>query len=150
MSDSDEKVPAMIVGGSSRGRKVKKPKLLFGLIAVLIIVGLLAALYVVNRQSEQQRLEEAMQITITEDGFLPTTARVYSGTTVIWTNEDTASHWVASNPHPTHDDLPDLDTGDSIGPESTYSFTFDDAGTYDYHDHLNPEFNGTIVVVDRE
>ncbi|HSH31203.1 MAG TPA: cupredoxin domain-containing protein [Candidatus Saccharimonadales bacterium] len=89
-------------------------------------------------------IEGAVQIT--KDGFMPATLRVKPGTKVVWTNQDAAPHRVASSPHPTHTDLKDLDSQKPISSGSTYSFSFDQPGTYRYHDHLNPTVNGVIVV----
>lgn len=87
-----------------------------------------------------------VEVAITEEGFAPETILINPGTTVTWINRDDGPHRVASNPHPEHDALPGFDAGDPIFPDESYSYTFTEAGEFDYHDHLNPETNGTIVV----
>lgn len=117
------------------------------LIIAAVFLAAVTTLYIVaSRQSEQRQGVEAMQVSITSEGFNPSTALIKPGTTVRWTNLDQQPHWVASNPHPEHDGLPGLDAGEPIGPDNTYTYTFNETGTFGYHDHLNPELNGTIIV----
>jgi plastocyanin len=91
-------------------------------------------------------IEPQASVRITADGFEPATLSVEAGTTVEWINEDDSPHRVASNPHPEHTDLGGLDSMEPISPGGTYRFTFEEAGEFGYHDHLNPTENGTIVV----
>ena len=84
-------------------------------------------------------------VTIKNFTFEPSTLTVKAGTTVTWTNQDSTSHQVASNPHPAHTDLPGLDSG-TLSQGQTYSFTFTTKGTFGYHCHLHPSMQGTIVV----
>lgn len=88
-------------------------------------------------------------VSITEGGFVPASLTVEAGTNVVWVNADSKLHRVASNPHPEHGDHPGLDSKESIEPDSDYGFTFEEPGTYNYHDHLNPTRNGTIIVKDQ-
>lgn len=60
------------------------------------------------------------------------------GTTVTWTNRDDVPHTVASVTKVFKS--PPLDTGD------TFSFTFKDAGTFDYYCSMHPRMTGRIVV----
>ena len=53
--------------------------------------------------------------------------------------------WVASDPHPIHSDLPGLD---AKGAKESYSFTFDTAGEWGFHNHLRASDTGTIIVVE--
>lgn len=85
-------------------------------------------------------------VNITEDGFAPSTIKVNIGTVVIWHNLDHKPHRIAANPYGTHSTLPSLDSMSKIPPNGTYRYTFDKAGTYGYHDELNPKINGTVIV----
>ena len=78
-----------------------------------------------------------------ESGFSPKTLTVKKGTTVLFKKEISFPMWVGSDPHPAHTGYPAFDqktTGDS------YSFTFTEAGSYPYHNHMNPGHAGTIIV----
>jgi len=47
--------------------------------------------------------------------------------------------------HPTHLEYPPLNLG-VIKPGESKSLTFPEAGTYKYHDHLNPSLFGSVTV----
>lgn len=88
-------------------------------------------------------------VSITAGGtFSPAVITVKKGTTVIWTNSGSAMVQVASNPHPTHNDYPGFDSKSAIGAGETYAFTFDKAGSWGYHNHLNPTVMGTVIVTE--
>jgi plastocyanin len=70
--------------------------------------------------------------------FSPERLVVAPGTTVTWTNRDDIPHTVASTTRAFKS--PALDTDDH------FSFTFRDAGVYDYFCSLHPHMKGTIVV----
>jgi plastocyanin len=99
-------------------------------------------------------------ITYTDSGYLPSTLRVKVGDTVTFKNESSRSMWPASAFHPTHtvysgtsisEHCPDtagtaFDACKGFLPGSSWSFKFNKAGAWKYHDHLNPGATGTIVV----
>ena len=85
-------------------------------------------------------------ITITALGFYPATLKVKAGTSVEFLNNDNKPRWPASNPHPTHTDLPGFDAGRALQPGESWSFVFDKVGTWKFHDHLNSKAQGAITV----
>ncbi len=97
-------------------------------------------------------------IKITAAGFEPKTATVKAGTTVTFVNEDSNKHWPASAMHPTHTLYPGSDinkcgSGEAIFDAckdleqgESFSFTFNEKGSWKYHDHLGVSSTGTIVV----
>lgn len=84
-------------------------------------------------------------VTISSTGFSPKNITVKTGESITWTNSDNADHTVNSSPHPTHTDYPPLNLGVIKSGESK-SLAFPKAGTYKYHDHLNPSLFGSITV----
>lgn len=89
---------------------------------------------------------QTSNVTISAAGVSPKTLTVTAGTTVTFLNTDGIAHQVASNPHPTHTGLPGFD---NTGMSESYSFTFSTAGSFGYHDHLDPTntaLQGTIIV----
>lgn len=86
--------------------------------------------------------------TVTYNGtaFSPAKITVQPGTTVKFVNQSSSPMWVASDPHPVHTDFSEFDAKKSSGQGQTYSFTFEEAGTYDYHNHLNSGSTGTVTV----
>lgn len=85
-------------------------------------------------------------IEITDKGFVPNKVSINKGQTVAFVNRDMRLHWPASGNHPTHSVYPE--TGGCIGSSfdacrglktgETYTFTFNQVGTWGVHDHLNP------------
>lgn len=84
-------------------------------------------------------------VTITSAGFIPQSITVKAGDTVSWVNQDSKSHAVNSAVHPTHLVYPPLNLG-NLKPGEEKSLSFPEAGTYKYHDHLNPSLTGSVVV----
>lgn len=76
--------------------------------------------------------------------FIPDEVTVDVGGEVTWTNDDTAAHTVTSG---TPSDGPD-GTFDSslITAGKTFSFTFEEAGTYNYFCQVHPWMTGSVVV----
>jgi len=89
---------------------------------------------------------EENTITYTGTGFSPQSITVKPGTTVTFVNESSTDMWVASALHPTHLELLGFDQLKGEGKGSTYSFTFEDVGTWKFHDHLNPKAFGSVIV----
>lgn len=85
-------------------------------------------------------------VEFTENGFVPQSLTVKVGTTVTFINNSANPFWVASDPHPTHTDLPGFDALKKISGRESYSFTFTKIGSWGYHNHLNPSAKGTVVV----
>lgn len=133
-------------------RKPSRKKLALVSLAALTVLGLglvLSSTLKRDKEVPPPPLAEVVvaEVQITDQGFVPQTLKVKPGTTVVWTNkEDDTPHRVASNPHPEHTGTPGLDSQENIAPKGTYSYVFDKPGTYEYHDHLNPTRNGTVVV----
>jgi plastocyanin len=99
-------------------------------------------------------------IEITSSGFSPSTLTVTTGDTVTFTNRDSSPHWPASNVHPTHTVYPGsgitkcgtaeesgiFDACRGLAQGESWSFTFNEKGTWSYHDHLHPSLGGKIIV----
>ena len=93
-------------------------------------------------------------VTYTNSGYSATILKIKKGETVIFKNQSSQSMWTASAVHPTHSAYPT--TGGCIGstfdackgvqPGDSWSFKFDIAGTWKYHNHLSPSDTGTIIV----
>lgn len=84
-------------------------------------------------------------VTLTQNGWSSATLSIKAGQTVTWINKSGQDATVNSNPHPTHTDYPALNLG-SFPDGGSLSLNFPKAGTYGYHNHLNPSEKGTIIV----
>jgi plastocyanin len=112
-----------------------------GLLLVLILV-----LAVANHNKKEPATAASAQVSITKDKFFPQTIQVKAGQSVTWTNDDSAAHWVASDPYPSNDKLPSL-SSNALNNKDSYTYSFEKSGTYTYHDQLNPyKLLGTVKV----
>lgn len=82
-----------------------------------------------------------------EDSYEPKDVIIREGETVSFVNDSTEFHWPASDVHPTHSIYSEFDPREPIGPGETWSFTFDQSGTWEFHDHLRANLRGTITVL---
>lgn len=85
-------------------------------------------------------------VQIEDDGFHPQTLSIDAGDTVKFENKSSDDAWPASNVHPTHLLYPGFDAKKPLLPGDSYSFTFTKTGSWGYHNHLEPDVQGTIVV----
>ena len=80
----------------------------------------------------------------TNNCYIPSKVSVNAGDTVTWSNDDTAAHTVTSG-NPT--DGPDGTFDSSLFMAgTTFEYTFDTAGTYDYFCMVHPWMIGTVNV----
>ena len=85
----------------------------------------------------QTMTAQQVAIDITNFAFVPATVTISKGTTVVWTERDSGiSHTVTGDGF----DSGPLSQGD------TFSQTFNDAGTFNYHCSIHPTMTGTIIV----
>jgi plastocyanin len=81
-------------------------------------------------------------IDISGFAFKTATLDVTKGTTVTWSNKDNTTHHVTSGTSPTSDGTFD----GAVAAGGTFSFTFNDAGTFKYFCSIHPSMTGTITV----
>ena len=85
----------------------------------------------------------AATITITAAGASPRDVTVPVGSRVMFVNNDTRSHNMASDPHPTHENCPPLnDVGFIAAGASKATGNLTIARTCGFHDHDLPENSG--------
>jgi plastocyanin len=77
-------------------------------------------------------------VSIANFSFSPSSLMVTKGTTVTWTNNDSAPHTV------TADD--GSFTSGTLNQGDTYSYTFDAAGTINYHCSIHPMMKASVMV----
>ncbi len=100
---------------------------------------------VTEHEDDAMMEKEETTVTLTEEGFEPANLTVKAGTKIVWLNESGDVATVNSDDHPTHLDNDLLNLG-RFGDGEELSVVIDQPGTYGYHDHLNPQRLGTIVV----
>ncbi len=115
---------------------------LFGVLLVVLLARAAQAAGVSTGDSSGGRSGAYLSpvvIEIRESGFAPGSLAVPPHSTVTWVNRDTGTHTVTS------DSGFRLDSP-QLARLGTYSYTFHEAGTFNYHDELDPSLRGTVLV----
>jgi plastocyanin len=117
---------------------------------IILSLGILLIAAACNKTTTQDNSNQAVQsgevtISMTSSGFIPDTVTVKSGTKVTFVNNDSTPHWPASDPHPIHNGLAGFDALKGLVKGESYSFTFTKAGSFGFHDHLNPSSQGIFI-----
>jgi len=99
-----------------------------------------------SEQEEPPPTSEVVIVRATDSGYEPSSITVKEGTTVTFENESSRPVQSASAVHPIHQMLPGFDALRGFAPGESYSFTFQSAGTWQYHNHLRPQQTGVIIV----
>ncbi len=88
------------------------------------------------------------------NGYSPAVLKIKFGDMVTFRNVSSRLMWTASNPHPAHNAYPvkggcvasAFDQCAPAGAGQDWSFQFTSAGTWQYHNHLNPRDAGVVIV----
>lgn len=86
---------------------------------------------------------ESNQITYKDFAVVQKTIKVKKGTTVTWTNEDSAKHDVTPEM-----ETADFKTSELFGKGESYSVTFNTVGTFAYYCSPHPYMKGTVEVTE--
>jgi len=81
-------------------------------------------------------------VSIQNFAFSPSAITVKKGTTVTWTNQDSATHTVTETDGQDGPKSGDLSTGKS------YSFTFNTTGTFKYECSIHTDMTGAVTVTE--
>lgn len=100
------------------------------------VVLLLAVVAISGCTSQTQNT--ANTVNIQNMAFSPSTLNVKVGTTVTWVNRDSTAHDVVSDTG--------LFNSGNLNNGQSYSYTFNQAGSFPYHCGIHPSMTGTIVV----
>jgi plastocyanin len=98
-----------------------------------------------NQNAGQTEQLLQTEITLTASGFTPQTLTIKPGIRVIWLNKSGVTGTVNSDNHPTNLLFPFLNLG-RFNDGSSVSTMFTKSGKYTYHNELNPDQKGTIIV----
>lgn len=105
-------------------------------------------------------VQQEYTIEITGTGFNPKTIEINKGDKVNFVNVGTSNVWPATTVHPSHKAYPGsninkcntdeenliFDACKIISAGESYNFTFNEIGTWRYHNHLDTGKTGTIIV----
>ncbi len=87
--------------------------------------------------------QAAGQVDIKDYAFGPQKITIKKGTTVTWTNQDSAKHDVMPD-----DESDAFKASQLLGKGESYSFTFNTAGTYSYFCSPHPYMKASVEVVE--
>lgn len=86
-------------------------------------------------------------MTYSNSCYSPQNLTIKKGDTINFVNNsNTRKMWPASDNHPSHTIYSEFDANKGYNTGETYSFTFNNAGTWGYHDHLRSSCEGTITI----
>lgn len=118
------------------------------LAVAVFIVGSGSIFWLIRDNNRTVEAAPSATVEITATGFVPQTIKVKKGQGVMWINQDTASHQIASDPYPMNDILPTLNSAEPLAGGESYSAVFEESGTFTYHDNLDPIGYQAIVIVE--
>ena len=119
------------------------------LIIIIAIVG--GLLLFIPKKTDKSESKNSLpsggtnQVTLPDKGFSPESITIKKGGTVSWINASSKSGTVNSASHPNHNLHRFLNLGE-FPSGSSFEAIFEKEGTYSYHNHLNPQQQGTVVV----
>jgi len=79
----------------------------------------------------------------TDSCYTPSKIVIKQGGSVTWVNEDVAFHSVTSG---YYDEPSEIFDSDYLDPEESFTFVFENIGTYDYFCTLHPWMKGQVIV----
>ncbi|MBW3538138.1 cupredoxin family copper-binding protein [Candidatus Parcubacteria bacterium] len=134
----------------------------FGLILIAAVVAAIAGVLLVNssRPAADQAANQTVpaaggetgdgqaeadgRVTVQGFAFKPAVLTVKKGTTVTWTNRDSAKHNVVSAEDSPAQGL----NGPLLAKGESYEYTFTETGTYQYFCEPHPYMKGTVEVTE--
>ncbi|MDP2672872.1 MAG: hypothetical protein Q8O84_03615 [Nanoarchaeota archaeon] len=118
-----------------------------------------------NLSPQEDIIAETPELTehiveINLQGFVPKNLEIKQGDKVKWINKLATKSWPAGDYHPTHTNYPGssaimcntaeekntFDACRGLNKEESYSFVFNEVGSWGYHNHLQPSKDGKIIV----
>ncbi len=122
------------------------PKRLITYLVILLV--LVAGIMLLNKHHTNPAVAATGgNVSITPTGFLPQEIHIKKNQTITWTNNDASkAHQVKADPYPTGESLPNLDSG-PLNNTDSYTYTYEQTGTFTYHDQQDPyKLQGKVVV----
>jgi plastocyanin len=104
----------------------------------ILTVAVVAAVYAKPALTPSQENAGKYDVTIDNFSFSPMALTVPAGTQVTWINHDDVPHTVVSTDNKFKSQALDTD--------EKFSYTFADAGTYEYYCSVHPKMTGKIIV----
>ncbi|MEO6508918.1 MAG: cupredoxin family copper-binding protein [Patescibacteria group bacterium] len=124
-------------------------KILLGILTILVVVGIYhfinhtqvgqrMTVNVPGKSTAEMKVKDPLTVEISDYTFLPSPLKIKVGQTVTWVNRDIAKHTVTDNNGGFESSY--------FGKGESYTYTFTETGTFDYHCAPHPYMKGTIEV----
>ena len=115
---------------------------------------------IVDENKDSGTMMQNRIIELTSEGYTPKSINIKQGQKVTWVNKISGETRPASAMHPTHKVYPGsdiekcgtaeesniFDVCRGLKEGESYEFTFNEKGSWRYHDHLNIKNTGSIIV----
>jgi len=88
--------------------------------------------------TEEESTSTSIEVKLSGFTFVPATVTVSAGSTVTWTNQDSAPHTVTSET--------DIFDSGRLSTNDSFSYTFTDRGTFSYYCTIHPYMKGEVIV----
>lgn len=101
-------------------------------------------------------------ITLTDNGFSPSSVTIAVGETVRFINDSSRGMWIGADEHPTHTEYDGTSTREhcsngmstggsfdqctSVANGEFWDYTFTKSGTFGFHNHVGASHTGTVIV----
>lgn len=95
-----------------------------------------------TQEAASQQEPTSTKVAISGFAFAPATITIAVGTTVTWTNNDSVAHTVSHR-----NNL--FDSG-SLSKGSTFSYTFNQGGTFEYYCKIHPSITAKVIVGEQQ
>jgi len=117
------------------------------IVAVLILVAIGIYFFVLKNRTVNNEIPNPLTnteangtiVSIKNFVFNPQTLKIKIGTKVTWVNNDSVSHTVTS-------DSDNILNSPVLSPGQSFSFTFTDSGSTNYHCTIHPAMKGLIII----
>jgi plastocyanin len=142
---------------------MKTSYILIGIVLVVVIIGGVMIFKPNNAPQVEEQPHSPLMVMYSDRGYSPKELKIKKGETVTFMNESSQPMWTASAIHPSHTAYPKTDVrncgnetmmlemmfdacvGTLVG--ESWTFQFNEAGSWGYHNHLRPTHTGKIIVL---
>ena len=125
-------------------------------LAALSVVAVSAAGCGANT-SDASADSNSVRVDVVNIAFAPATIEIEAGTEVVWANKDEGVHHTATSGLPGDGGVPGVSEpepprpdgvfdGDLADASAEFTFTFTEAGTYEYFCRVHPSMTGGVIV----
>lgn len=125
-------------------------KKIWAIVIILVVLAVIGLVFYETRDIETSpesknsiddtvKTEKQLNIEIKSFAFSPNELTIRSGEKIVWTNQDSAPHTITS-------DLGNELTSKRLNKGESFSYTFNNAGIYEYHCELHKTMKAKVIV----